>query len=91
MDPAFAWQQLFESWPSDAPRTGIIVTTFQETIGFTNFMTGDGLLAVERDRPDSLGARKVLIAFTAISAVKMTDTGDFSKIAKLGFNEPAGA
>ena len=91
MDSAFAWQQLFETWPSDAPRQGIITTIFQESIGFKNFMTSDGLLAVERDRPDSLGARKVLIAFTAISALKMTDTGDFAEIAKLGFNEPTGA
>ena len=91
MDPAFAWQQLFETWPSDSPRTGIIMTTFQESIVFSNFMTSEGLLAVERDRPDSMGARKVLLAFTAISAVKMTDTNDFAEIAKLGFTDPAGA
>ncbi len=91
MDTAFAWQQLFEAWPADMPRLGIIMTNFQESIGFTNFMTSDGLLAVERDRPDSVGARKVLIAYTAISALKITDTGDFTEIAKLGFTEPHGA
>ena len=86
MDAASAWQELFENWPSDAPKIGIIVTNYQENIGFSDFMTADGLLAVERDRPDSIGARKVIVAYTAILAVKMTDTGDLSNVASLGFS-----
>lgn len=85
MDSAFAWQQLFENWPQDLPRQGLVVTIFQESIGFTNFMVAEGLLALERDRPDSSGARKVIVSFAAISAVKMTDTDEFARIEKLGF------
>lgn len=85
MDIASAWQQLFENWPANLPRQGIIVTTFQENIGFVNFRTSMGLLAIERDRPDSIGARKVIISFAAISAVKMTDTADFTEVRHLGF------
>ncbi len=85
MDSSFAWQQLFENWPKGLPKAGIVVTSFQESIGFTDFMVTEGLLALERDRPDSIGARKVIVAFTAISAVKMTDVGEFAGIAKLGF------
>lgn len=80
-----AWQQLFDNWPADFPRQGIIATSYQETIAFINFRSSEGLLALERDRPDSTGARKVILAFSAISAVKMTDTNDFSNLAKLGF------
>jgi hypothetical protein len=86
MDSAAAWQELFENWPPGRPRTGILVTAFQETIPFTRFLVSPGILALERDRPDSLGARKVLVAFSAISAVKMVDTDDFATIAQLGFN-----
>ncbi|WP_437186145.1 hypothetical protein SH668x_003285 [Planctomicrobium sp. SH668] len=85
MDSSAAWQQLFDRWPDSQPRVGVIVTTSQESIGFTDFMVSPGILALERDRPDTLGARKVLIAFSAITAVKFMDTQDFDKIAVLGF------
>lgn len=86
MDSAFAWQQLFENWPAETPKIGIVVTNFQENIGFTNFMTSDGLLAIERDRPDSIGARKVVVAYAAIVAVKITDTSEFARMSALGFS-----
>ena len=85
MDVAFNWQQLFENWPRDYPKKGLVVTNFQETIEFRDFLVGDGLLAVERERPDSSGARKVAIAFAAISAVKLTDVEPLSGMKKLGF------
>ena len=83
-----AWQSFFESWPPSLPQEGIVVTSFQETIPFSRFMIADGLLALERDKPDSIGSRKVILGFAAISAVKMTDTGDFGRFAQMGFNEP---
>ncbi len=85
MDTAAAWQQLFETWPQEQPRVGIIVTTGQENIPFTRFMTMPGVIALERDRPDTSGARKVILALTAITAVKMTDTNDFANLSLLGF------
>ena len=87
MGSGFSWQQLFENWPEDMPRVGIITTTFQESIGFANFLVAEGLLALERDRPDSLGARKTVISISAITSLKMTDTNDFMEIAKLGFRK----
>lgn len=88
METSQAWQSFFESWPADLPQQGILVTMFQETIPFSRFMVSEGILALERDKPDSLGSRKVLVAFSAISAVKMTDTGDFGRFAQMGFNSP---
>ena len=67
------------------PRQGLIVTNFGENITFVNFMTSGGILLVERDRPDSSDARKVMIAYSAISAVKSTSTMDFDKFKVLGF------
>lgn len=88
METAQSWQSFFEMWPAAEPQRGIVVTTFQENIPFTRFMIADGLLALERDKPDSIGSRKVIVAFSAISAVKMTDTGDFGRFADMGFNDP---
>ena len=75
MDISDCWRELFCQWPEAIPREGIIVTTFQETIPFINFMTSGGVLLVERDRPDSSGARKVMVAFGAIAAVKSKALG----------------
>ena len=85
MDSTSAWQQFFESWPDSVPQRGIIVTTFQENLPFTRFLISPGILAIERDKPDSLGARKVLIPFSAISAVKSTDTEGLDQFKELGF------
>jgi hypothetical protein len=88
MDTAQAWQNFFENWPGTLPQHGIVITSFQETIPFVRFMITDGIIALERDRPDSIGGRKVVVAFSAISAVKMTDTGDFTRFADMGFTSP---
>lgn len=85
MDTAAAWLQLFSAWPVDRPRQGIVITRFQETIPFTSFLVSPGILALERDRPDAINARKVLVAYTAIEAVKFVDTGDFRGLKSLGF------
>ena len=91
MDTAFAWQQLFENWPTTLPRRGLVVTAAGETIEFREFLTSEGLVAFERERPDSSGARKVVLAFSAITAVKMTDTEPLSGLKSLGFQGPQGA
>jgi len=84
MDTSTAWQQLFEQWPSSRPRIGIVIAEAQEPIAFTNFLAGSGILALERERPDTQGARKVLLAFSAITAVKFIDTTDFADLQQLG-------
>ena len=85
MDKAFAWQQMFENWPSSLEKRGLIVIENMEPIDFRDFMICDGLLAIERVRPDSSGARKTVVAFTAIVAVKFLDTEPISTLAQLGF------
>ncbi len=90
MDTARAWQGFFENWPADLPQQGIIVTTGQEVIPFIRFLIAEGVIAVERDRPDTIGARKVVISYDSISAIKMTDTGDFGRFEQMGFTNPNG-
>jgi hypothetical protein len=85
MDSAHYWQNVFLNWPSELPKSGILVTSFQETFGFRDFQVLGGLLFLERDRPDSLGARKVLMSFEGISALKLADVRDLAAYGEMGF------
>jgi hypothetical protein len=84
MDTSEYWRDLFMNWPATIPRQGIIVTA-QETIPFINFMNSRGVLLIERDRPDSSGARKVMVIYSAITAIKLTTTSDFPEYRAMGF------
>lgn len=80
------WRALFERWPDSMPRSGIVVTTFAETIAFADFLLGEGILLLERERPDSLGARKVMLAWESIASVKLTDAAELAAYEPLGFS-----
>lgn len=88
MDRAESWRTLFESWPETIPREGILVTSFQEQIAFINFLISEGILIVERDRPDSQGARKVMVPYDVISAVKITNPMELARFQVMGFQAP---
>ncbi|HID22978.1 MAG TPA: hypothetical protein EYP14_11340 [Planctomycetaceae bacterium] len=88
METAEAWRAIFESWPEVIPREGILVTKFQESIPFANFLISGGILLLERDKPDSLGARKVMVAYDAISAVKLTTPMELARFQVMGFQPP---
>jgi len=82
------WRGVFEHWPADWERRGILVSKFQETIEFADFRIAGELLLVERERPDSLGGRKVIMSFDAVAALKTKDTDALSKYRALGFVDP---
>ena len=88
MDAAEGWRTLFETWPDSIPRRGMVITTFQESIPFAGFLISGSILLLDRDKPDSLGARKVMIAYSAISAVKITDVIDMARFQVMGFQPP---
>lgn len=83
-----AWRNLFENWPQSIPRQGLVVTTFQETIPFVNFLVSGSILLVERDKPDTSGARKVMLAYDAISAVKIASPLELARFQVMGFQSP---
>jgi hypothetical protein len=88
MESSEHWKMLLESWPGDLSREGIIITTFQEAIPFRDFLVSPGIVLLERDKPDSIGARKVMLAYSAISAIKITAVRDLSDFQSLGFHPP---
>ena len=84
MDALQAWHKLFTAWPENVPREGLVVTV-TDTIPFTNFLVSEGLVLLERDRPDALGARKVMVPFANIIVLKMTSTAELARFQSMGF------
>lgn len=88
VETAEAWKSLFENWPEAIPRVGMVVTQQNETIPFINFLISPGVLLIERDRPDTYGARKVLLSYEAISAVKLASPDPIASFQVMGFQAP---
>ncbi len=87
MDQSAVWKHCFCHWPAEAPRRGVLVTSYEEQIPFDGFMTSDQMLFVERRTPDTSGARQVLIPYGNVVAVKITDVVKAKAFVPLGFTE----
>lgn len=87
MDVTTIWREYFRNWPTDVDRRGILVTNYDEQIPFDGFLASDTMLLVERRAPDTVGARKVLIPYQGILAVKFTDVIKARSFQALGFDE----
>jgi hypothetical protein len=85
MEAATAWRDYFAAWPKDLPRRGVLVVTFGEQIPFEGFLTTDNLLLVERRTPDSIGARKVIVPFGQVQAIKLIDVVTVKALRAAGF------
>jgi hypothetical protein len=73
MSGGTSWQRFFQNWPKDVPPRGILVTSFDEQVPFDGFLSTDSMVLLERKTPDNAGARKVLLAYENIVAVKFVD------------------
>jgi hypothetical protein len=78
-------RRIFAEWPSSIPRIGLIVTTFGESLPFVSYMISGDLLLVERKTPDAQGARRVILNFDAIVAVKILDAIEMPRFTAMGF------
>ena len=67
------WKKLFVDWPAGIPRRGVLITSFAEQFPFDGFLTGDELLYFDRQTPDTIGARAMLLPYANIVAVKFQD------------------
>ncbi len=79
------WYSFFCEWPAGLPRAGVLVTSLNETMPFRNFWLKDEMLLVERQTPDAMGARFVLLSFEVINVVKFTNPLSEAEIAGAGF------
>ena len=68
-----SWKTLFEKWPAQMPRRGLLLTTLNEPIPFNGFMTSEEFVVISRPSPDSLGARTVVVPYENLALLKITD------------------
>lgn len=85
-----SWRDFFRAWPTELDRRGVVVASFGEQIPFDSFMSSDKLLFLDRSVPDTIGARKIVIPYSNISAVKLTEAVKNKLFFPLGFEEPPG-
>jgi hypothetical protein len=85
-----SWRDLFGVWPSEIPHRGVLVTSFGEQIAFSSFSIGDGFLLVERQTPDAVGARALMLPYDQILGVKITDVVKPRLFQAFGFDVSAG-
>ncbi len=88
MHSADAWRSLFENWPASIPRGGIMITSYGESIPFKDFLISGSIVLIERETPDSLGARKVMVAYDGIAALKITNPMELARFQVMGFQSP---
>jgi hypothetical protein len=88
MDAVSGWKEMFARWPADMPRRGVLVVAFGEQISFTNFATGDGFLLLERQSPDAVGGRTIVLAYDKILGLKLVDVAKAKALQALGFSLP---
>jgi hypothetical protein len=79
------WAKLFANWPANIARKGVLVTNFDEQVAFTGFMTNGELLLVERQTPDTFGARKLIVPLAEVQGVKVVEVVKSALFAELGF------
>lgn len=83
-----SWRSMFENWPEAIPRQGMLVTNYNEQIPFADFLIAGGIVLLDRAAPDTQGARKVMIAYEAISAIKFTSVIELARFQVMGFQSP---
>jgi hypothetical protein len=81
------WVEFFALWPTDLPRRGILVTSFNEQIVFATFGTSKNFILLERQTPDALGARSVVVPYEQILALKIVDVVKPKNFKASGFEE----
>lgn len=85
MDASAVWQQFFQNWPQGVPQRGVLVMRDGEQILFDGLMASDTMLLIERKTPDTTGARKVLLAYEDVAALKFVDVVKAKTFESAGF------
>ncbi|MEE8450594.1 MAG: hypothetical protein V3R99_01735 [Thermoguttaceae bacterium] len=79
------WKAYFSNWPETMAKKGILITNFDEQIPFAGFLASDSFLLLDRQTPDALGARTVILPYGSMTALKLTDVVDQKVFHSIGF------
>lgn len=86
MELAQVWKHYLTNWPAGLSRTGVVVTD-REQIVFVSFLLSEAVVMFERQAPDSVGGRKVVLPYSRIQAIKVTEPIGNEPFLKTGFSE----
>ena len=64
---------ILKDWPEGVTRKGVIVTSWNEQVPFYGFMLRGDLVLLQRQAPDTVGARKIILPLDQIAALKIVD------------------
>ncbi|MCA9056948.1 MAG: hypothetical protein KDA85_00555 [Planctomycetaceae bacterium] len=78
-------RRIFAEWPASIPRTGLVISSFGETIPFNNYMLIGDLILLERKTPDASGARRVIMKIEGVQAIKILDAIEMARFTAMGF------
>lgn len=82
------WRKFFTSWPPNLSHTGVVVASGIEQIPFVSFLMAEHVILLERPAPDTVGARKIVIPYSKITAIKITEPVGNEVFVDAGFIEP---
>lgn len=78
---------IFSQWPAAIPRNGSVVTTFGETIPFSDYMLSNELVLLIRSQPDAHGTRRIIMKLNDVVAVRISEAIDPERFTVMGFQK----
>ena len=91
MDRATVWKNFFTKWPKSLPRKGVLVSEGNEQTPFQEFLISEDVILLQRRAPDTMGAREVILPFSEIVSLKMTEVVKPAAYREAGFQGAGGA
>jgi hypothetical protein len=67
------WRNFFASWPERMQQVGVVVASNSDQVPFISFLMAEHVIMLERPAPDTLGARKIVMPYSKIESVKITE------------------
>ncbi len=83
------FHRILTEWPVSIQRKGIMITSFGESVPFTDYMLSGNLVLIDRGVPDTAGARRVIVTIDAIVGIKITDPIEMARFTAMGFQANA--
>ena len=91
MDRATVWKNFCTKWPKSLPRKGVLVSEGNEQTPFQEFLISEDVILLQRRAPDTMGAREVILPFSEIVSLKMTEVVKPAAYREAGFHGAGGA
>lgn len=87
MDLGTIWREFLQAWPSGLTQSGVMVMSGGEQIAFCSFLLSDQVVMLERNAPDTVGARMLVVPYAKIDAIKITEPVGSDVFREAGFRE----